>query len=51
MEKQYGEVLEKNFIEYKYEKVHIFEMNASRVETPKEIDVLRVWDISLVHVA
>jgi hypothetical protein len=41
----------KNFIEYKYENVHIFEMNASMVEMSKEIDVPRVWDISLVHVA
>ena len=42
---------QKTLLNTKILKVHILEMNASRVETPKEVDVPRVWDISLIHVA
>jgi len=50
--KQYGETSgQKTLLNTQIWKLNIFEMNASRVETPKEVDVPRVWDISLIHVA
>ena len=48
MKKHQGE---KTLLNTQIWKVHIFEWNVSRVETPKEIDVLGVWDVNPLGVA